>query len=220
MIKLSRTPLPADLQTRVEERIAHLRDYLARGEQPPAALLNSYRDPLVKAHLVVEANGKCVYCESKITHVYFGDVEHIQPKALFPTERLSIDNLVLACAQCNNAKGDFWDDVRPLLNPYVDDPKEQVLALGYLLARRPGQERAHLTIDRLKLNRQSLLERRKERIELLQPLADQYMLAPPGPIKDLLREELCRQANDDSEYALIVRTYLAAACDLRCGAAA
>jgi hypothetical protein len=166
----------------------------------------------LKAHLVIEANGKCIYCESKVTHVYFGDIEHIRPKAKFPEERLDPENLGLACALCNNAKGEFWDEATPLLNPYADDPGEELIALGFLVTRRPGRNRARITVELLRLNRPALLERRKERIELLQPLADQFMEEPPGPIKDLLRGELCRQAGNDQEYAMIVRAYLKAAC--------
>jgi hypothetical protein len=91
-----------------------------------------------------------------------------------------------------------------------------MLALGYWLARRPGRNRARLTIEQLDLNRPALLERRKERIELLQLLADQYIQEPPGGVKDLLRNELCRQAGKEGEYAMIVRTYLEAACELQC----
>jgi uncharacterized protein (TIGR02646 family) len=216
MIKLTRMAVPNVLRTRVEQRAARLREILRAGNDPPQALLDSYRDPELKAHLVAEAHGKCAYCESKITHVYFGDIEHIKPKSRFPAESLDPENLVLACALCNNSKGDFWEEATPLLNPYSDEPNQEMLALGYLIARRPGRNRARLTIEQLALNRQALLERRKERIELLQSLADQFMLEPPGRVKDLLRSELCRQATDEGEYAMIVRAYLEAACDLRC----
>jgi 5-methylcytosine-specific restriction endonuclease McrA len=216
MIKLARSHIPTELRTRIEQRAAHLRDLLEAGEVPPNALLDSYRDPELKAHLVAEAYGKCIYCESKITHVYFGDIEHIKPKSRFPAERLNPENLALACAVCNNAKGEYWEDDATLLNPYSDDPDQELLALGDFVARRPGRNRARLTIGQLKLNRQALLERRRERIELLQPLADQYMLEPAGPIKNLLRAELCEQAGGEGEYAFIVRAFLEAACGLRC----
>lgn len=215
MIKVTRRAVPEDLLTWITERAARLRNHLQAGEVPSDALLNSYRHPPLKDLLIAEVHGKCVYCESKITHVYFGDIEHIKPKSIFPLERLDLENLTLACAQCNNAKGEFWDANLPLLNPYQDDPSEEVMALGFMVIRRPGHDRARLTVERLGLNRLALLERRKERIELLQTLADQYAVTADGPIKDLLRTELLRNADDDREYAMIVRTYLEAACDLR-----
>jgi uncharacterized protein (TIGR02646 family) len=215
VIHLQRSPVPGELQIWLAERAARLRDFLSRGEAPPQALLDSYRHPPLKAHLVAEAHGKCVYCESKITHVYFGDVEHIKPKSVFPAERLDLANLTLACAQCNNAKSEFWNENTPLLNPYVDEPNHEFLIFGFIITHRPGLRRGRLTIEQLGLNRPALLERRKERIELLQALADQYVREPDGPIKEILRTELRRHATDDGEYARIVRTYLEAACGLR-----
>lgn len=220
MILLYRQPLEPTLAARVADRAQRLRNHLEAEEDPPSSLLNQYRDPELKQHLLVEAHGKCVYCESKITHVYFGDVEHMRPKSRFPAAMLDVENLAIACAKCNNAKGEFWDDEVALLNPYTDDPNTELLALGYLVARRPGKDRARLTIERLDLNRQALLERRRERIELLQPLADQYAHAPGGAIKELLKAELCRNAANSGEYVLIVRAYLEAACGLRCADAA
>jgi hypothetical protein len=153
--------------------------------------------------------------ESAIT---FGGIpiEHIKPKSKFLSESLDPSNLALACALCNNAKRDFWDADTPLLNPYTDDPDQQMLALGCYIVRRPSNNRARLTIDQLDLNRQALLERRKERIEQIAPLVDQYMQEPSGSIKDLIRREPCRQANQDAEYAMIVRAYLEAVCSLDC----
>jgi hypothetical protein len=107
----------------------------------------------------------------------------------------------------------------PFLDPYKDNLDEELLALGYMIARRPGRDRARVTIEKLHLNRPALLERRKERVELLQSLADQYVQAAPGTIKDLLRTELCKQAADSAEYAFIVRSYLEAACNIRCNGA-
>jgi 5-methylcytosine-specific restriction endonuclease McrA len=215
MIKLTRLDIPNELRTRIEQRAARLREMLQAGTDPPQALLDSYRDPDLKRHLVTETYGKCIYCESKITHVYFGDIEHIKPKSKFRAESLDPENLALVCALCNNAKSDFWDDSTPLLNPFSDDPEIEVVAFGYWIARRPGRNRARLTIERIDLNRQALLERRKERIELLQPLADQYVLEPPGPVRDLIKKELCRQAGAGSEYAMLVRAYLDAVCGVR-----
>lgn len=214
MISLSRSDLPPEVEARLSPRALQLQQCLANGEVPPPAVLAAYKNPLLKQHLVAEANGKCAYCESKITHVYFGDVEHIKPKGVFPGERLSIENLCLACAPCNNAKGEFWDEATPLLNPYVDHPEDELLAFGTYLIRRHGSERARLSIERLALNRQPLLERRRERFQLLQPLADQYAQTPPGAVRDLIKGELMRQAADDAEYALMVRAFLQAACSI------
>lgn len=216
MIKLIRLQMEEPLQTRMSERATRLRKLLNDGIAPPQSLLDSYRDPDLKVHLKTEVNDKCIYCESKITHVYFGDIEHIKPKAIFPAERLDISNLALACAACNNRKGDYWSEEATILNPYVDEPDQEILSLGFMIARIPGKQRARITITKLELNRPALLERRQERIELIQPLVDEYALAPEGDIKKMLRAELCKYAAASGEYSFTVRAYLEATCGLEC----
>lgn len=218
MIRLRRLQVPETLERWLSDRGAQLRQIIERGEEPPQALLDSYRHPDVKAHLTREVFGKCAYCESKISHVYYGDVEHIKPKSLFRIEQLDIRNLTFVCARCNGSKGDFWNEVTPLLNPFQDDPAAELLAIGFMVGRRPGRSvRGRLTIQQLDLNRAALLERRREHIESLQALADQFMGEPEGPVKALLRAELESHGAASGEYAMIVRAYLTAACNLTVG---
>lgn len=214
MIALGRLQLNEEVASALEQKSAQLLQLLDAGAEVPTAVLDAYRAPGIKEHLLVESHGKCVYCESKITHVYWGDVEHIRPKASFPRERLTIENLCLACARCNNAKSDFWNAATPLLNPYEDDPAESLMAFGSWITRRPGRERARVTIDRLQLNRMDLVERRHERWLLIQPLVEQYVQTAEGPVREVIRNELLNQASDASEYALVVRAYLDAACNM------
>jgi uncharacterized protein (TIGR02646 family) len=132
MIRLIRADLPPELRTRMEDRAARLRQMLEAGEAPPESLLNSYREPELKAHLVAEAHGKCLYCESKVTHIYFGDIEHIKPKARFPHERLDRENLALACALCNHAKADFWEERNTSSQSLCRRSKQRVHRPGFL----------------------------------------------------------------------------------------
>lgn len=73
-----------------------------------------YSDKSVRKVLVKMTNGKCAYCESKITAIYNGDVEHFRPKAGYKNrseEELSQmgyywlaaewENLLFACPFCN-----------------------------------------------------------------------------------------------------------------------
>ena len=74
----------------------------------------TYGHESVKAALIQTQNKKCCFCESKITHIAYGDVEHFRPKAGYrqhpddPLGRpgyywLAYDwgNLYLACQLCN-----------------------------------------------------------------------------------------------------------------------
>jgi hypothetical protein len=81
----------------------------------------------VKEALIKAQHDKCFLCESKITHISHGDVEHFRPKAAY---RQSADdglqrpgyywlayewgNLFLACQICNQV---FKKNLFPLANP-------------------------------------------------------------------------------------------------------
>ncbi|MEE9118515.1 MAG: HNH endonuclease, partial [Calditrichia bacterium] len=56
---------------------------IERPECPrPIALTNqNYKHPINKDTLRRSSHDKCMYCESKISHIDFAHVEHIKPKA-------------------------------------------------------------------------------------------------------------------------------------------
>lgn len=214
MIPVKRIALPQHLAANLAAKAAQFDECRSKDAEVPDNVLNAYKAAGIKEHLSSESHGKCVYCESKISHVYWGDVEHIRPKASFPEERLDIGNLCLACARCNNAKSNFWDDVTPLINPYVDVPADHLHVFGPFLGHQPTRDRGRVTVDQLQLNRPELRERRIERWQLLQPLVEQYARTPEGAVKNVLRKELLSQASDTGEYAMMTRAYIRSTCDL------
>ena len=208
MIRLARRPIDPTLAAQHAARVAQLHACLDGGIAIPTSVLDAYKAHRLKTHLSSESSDKCAYCESKITHVYWGDVEHIKPKSVFPRDRLDVGNLCIACAKCNNLKLDYWSDAVPLVNPFVDEPAEELVPFGPWITRQAGSDHGRMTVSRLGLNRPELLERRKERWLLLEPLADQYMQTPEGPMRNLIRQELIGQASPGSEFAMVVRAYL------------
>jgi uncharacterized protein (TIGR02646 family) len=73
-----------------------------------------YGHPAVKGALIAAQYGKCCFCEAKITHTSYGDVEHFRPKAGYcQTSRGTLErpgyywlayeweNLLLCCQLCN-----------------------------------------------------------------------------------------------------------------------
>jgi uncharacterized protein (TIGR02646 family) len=70
-----------------------------------------YSDKSVRKLLAKMFHGKCAYCESKITAIYNGDIEHFRPKGeineVNPTKpgyfwlASDWDNLLFACPFCN-----------------------------------------------------------------------------------------------------------------------
>ena len=67
----------------------------------------------VKGDLIKHQHNKCCFCESKIGHISYGDVEHFRPKAGWVQDAENInqpgyywlaydwDNLLLSCQLCN-----------------------------------------------------------------------------------------------------------------------
>lgn len=91
-----------------------------------------YGHPDVKNSLVRIQNHKCCFCESRVTHISDGDVEHFRPKAMWLQENVDgtkskikpgyyflaydWDNLLLSCQMCNQRiKGNNF----PLVNERV-----------------------------------------------------------------------------------------------------
>jgi uncharacterized protein (TIGR02646 family) len=86
-----------------------------------------YAHESVKEGLINAQLGKCAFCESQITHISYGDVEHFRPKAGYrqnSEDELATpgyywlayewDNLFLACQLCNQR---FKRNLFPLTNP-------------------------------------------------------------------------------------------------------
>lgn len=136
----------------------------------PNALQTNYKYPENKAALQAASHGKCMYCESQVAHISFGDVEHIRPKAAgkYPHLEFEWTNLGYCCTRCNNAKKDQFDEACPLVNPYMEDPSEHLIAFGAIVRHKAGSERGAITIKTVDLNRAELVERREVRISEMQ----------------------------------------------------
>jgi uncharacterized protein (TIGR02646 family) len=65
-----------------------------------------YCHPKIKTALVQMFHGKCAYCESRITDVTYGHIEHFYPKGnrLYMAKTFEWANLLLACDICNNPR--------------------------------------------------------------------------------------------------------------------
>jgi hypothetical protein len=72
-------------------------------------------------------HGKCAYCESKVTHVTYGAIEHFHPKSKYPDLTFEWSNLLFSCDVCNDAnhKGvQFPLDIHG--NPLLIDPTDGI----------------------------------------------------------------------------------------------
>ncbi len=106
---------------------------------------------------------KCAYCEVEINAPRAGQVEHFNPKALFPSLAYEWNNYFLACAGCNGAKSNKWPVKGDYVRPDRGDPAKMFRFLqdGTIHAARPDAKK---TIEDFDLWREWLVERRRTHI--------------------------------------------------------
>ena len=185
---------------------------LKRPECPnPAALAGGdYRNEQNKQALLNATNQKCMYCESRITHIDYGDVEHFRPKEKYPDLEFAWQNLGIACARCNREfKRDKFDETIPFIDPFDEDPENHIVAIGDILKQKLGSERGELTIIDIDLNRGDLIEKRSAKMEELSVEIDRCMRASNPTIRDKALAALKEQCQADKEYASLARTIFA-----------
>jgi uncharacterized protein (TIGR02646 family) len=175
---------------------------------PSSLLAGNYKHPDNKEVLRVASHDKCMYCESKISATYYGDVEHIRPKSHFPELEFTWDNLGYVCAKCNGKKGDQFDVTTPFINPYEEDPKDHIAAIGAIMRPKRGSERGEMTILCIELNRDSLVERRKERIDQLEKSIAVCFRTSNEALKQNALAALRLDAASDKEYSLCATSIL------------
>lgn len=205
MIAVSRSPTvpPVLLSRGAAERKKLCRAYLrssakyVSGQKVFDFDSSIYGDADVKTALRTAQYEKCAFCESQVTHIAYGDVEHFRPKGGFcqlPTDSPSRPgyywlayewgNLLFACQLCNqrHKKNEF---------PLVDPSKRIRSHQGHLSAEQPKlidlasgenpslslsfraevpfhkNKRGKETIRALGLKRTPLQSKRRERLETL-----------------------------------------------------
>lgn len=176
--------------------------------------LDKYKQDDIKAALAKQMfYGKCAYCEAKITHIDYGDIEHFRPKDIFPLLAVEWENLLLACRVCNAAefKGTKFPldaNGNPLLiNPCIDEPDSH-LAFEYDEKTKfaiivSKDDRGYASINTYGLNRyrsqDDLLPNRSLAVSKLIVLAKYYHE------DERARELLDRACENSGEYAAFAR---------------
>ncbi len=174
MIRIDRTPLPAELADRLPpltEEITAASDRVrtARALWKRAGVRRSVHAPLRRL-LEEMAPGyqRCMYCgDSQGT-----DIDHFEPLSRNPLRTFDWLNHLLACSTCNsNLKRDRYpvdDDGAPLLvDPTREDPFAHLLltlALGTYVALTP---KGQATIDVCGLNRPVLTQGREQALRVV-----------------------------------------------------
>lgn len=160
----------------------------------------------IREVLAQETSGRCAYCEALIGHVAYPHVEHIVPKALRADLAHEWNNLTSACEVCNKAKSDYWDQDLAVLNPYSDDVESRIVFWGDLVDWIAGDERAEVTIKKLKLNRFDLADRRRARLLEVREMVERWATSQ-GAKRTVLAESIRLDAAD-GDFTRAVTAFL------------
>jgi uncharacterized protein (TIGR02646 family) len=197
----------------------------------------------VKSSLIAVQDGKCCFCESKITHISYGDVEHFRPKAGWiqgyePLNKPGYywlaydwDNLFFACQICNQRhkknyfplfdntkralshRDDIDKEAAFFIKPDREDPQDFIEFREEIPFPVDNNPRGTETIQRFGLDRETLSERRREKLGLIREL---YNIAKDIPfdapeLKDkavtLIKRRAAELTADNAEYAAMFRAF-------------
>ena len=125
MIKLERVRTKAAVpsafrgrtpRNRVVALMKLARERLVAGEPIKVEIESKWS--ITKDQLLIETHNKCAYCESDITTVSYGDVEHYRPKSVYWWLAYVYDNYLASCAICNQRfKGAKFEFLGPVIAP-------------------------------------------------------------------------------------------------------
>ncbi len=209
MIRLVKGPVPPVLAQSSQVWTQVLRERAERNEAPTTAEATRYRHADVKTALLAETSGKCAYCESKVRHVTYGDVEHIVPKSVDILKTYQWSNLTLACDVCNTNKGAHFGNHEDLVDPYAEDPENHFDFLGAVVLPKPHSVPGMITEETIRLNRIELMERRKDRLQALLRELQLYARMTDANERAVLRRSLeTVSMSAQSEYTAMARAYV------------
>lgn len=77
-------------------------------QQTSDAFLASYEWRKVRMQALKKHGARCQCCGATPADGAVMNVDHIKPRALYPSLALSLDNLQVLCGACNHGKGN-WD---------------------------------------------------------------------------------------------------------------
>jgi uncharacterized protein (TIGR02646 family) len=110
----------------------------------------------IKIPLLKSSYGKCAYCECPLTsESNYMEVEHFEDKKHNKDKVVIWENLLPSCKKCNGSKGTHNVILEPIINPYVDEPKDHLSMRLYRL--RGKTDKGKNTIEVTNLNHSSRL---------------------------------------------------------------
>jgi uncharacterized protein (TIGR02646 family) len=204
-----------------------------------------YAHQAVKDALNKMQHGKCCFCESKLMHITFGDVEHYRPKAGYKqTAREKLkkpgyywlayewENLLLCCERCNRQhkknlfpllhpekrarshRDDVIEEMPLMINPADIDPQDHIGFRDEIPYATNDKPYGKVTIAILKLDREDLSERRREKLSHIKTLLDIIKSAENYPDqRDLMqlaeeaKQVLPKFMEPNAEYSAMAKAF-------------
>jgi len=176
---------------------------------PKALESRNYKHEKNKTALKNASFDKCMYCESIITDIDFGQVEHFRPKDenKYPHLEFEWGNLGFVCPKCNNSKNNKFDESTPYIDPYKDEPEKHFTFCGPAIKPLKGCERAELSIIDIDLNRTELIERRSSRLDSVDDSISKCYRTKNTTLREKALTELLKEKESNSEYSLMIKVY-------------
>jgi uncharacterized protein (TIGR02646 family) len=204
MIKLDLPTKPTQLTPKLQAEKTH--EFKTTGKAV-------WKIPWLQDAIFDMAFGKCCYSEIRLgEESKYMEIEHFHHKDKYQSEVMQWGNLLPSCKKCNGTKGSHDTVAEPIVNPFIDNPKDYFFLKNcFYQAKVTNKAKAKLTIKKLALNdiphfvvpRQNIAERLK--LELKDRLEDidkfGNVLIPIGRIKRLLK-----QGDRHKEYSALVST--------------
>lgn len=81
----------------------------------------------LKESLLHLSSYKCAYCECSLKEESnYMEVDHFEDKNHNPHKVMLWENLIPSCKKCNGAKSDHDVITEPIINPFLDVPKDEI----------------------------------------------------------------------------------------------
>lgn len=184
------------------------------GKQDFVALWRTWKKKVLKVKLKAMTEGHCAYCQSPASPAQHAEVEHYQPKSLFPSLAYAWGNYFYSCEICNGSKSNKWPDRGEYVRPDRGDPSQLFLFEADGTIKPAGnRSSAKRMIDDFDLNREDLRKARKDQIKrIVGAVEDLRDKALKKEIPDKLAHELAKRhfarIQDLSPYSVAIKQNL------------
>ena len=209
MIKLTRDPKPDFLS------VEKVKELTRKFKKDKSSVWNNDK---IKKPLLNSANNKCAYCECALNiQDSYMEVEHFEDKDNNADKVVEWDNLLPSCKRCNGSKSTHDVITTPILNPYIDEPKEHFKLKNYRVKHKTAKGYESIGVCDLNNSEKVVIVRFKignkleDTIENAQEKWDLYYIERTTRRKNKfinIIKSLLRKCQVDSKYSATTSTIL------------